>query len=90
MQRIPDDSSIFIAEAKAVDLDLDFIRICDGYVPGETRKKFMKPIFGIWKESKMHFLKFNKIYYNNKIIIHQSNGKYLYNQRKSNLQYLIW
>ena len=29
MQRIPDDSSIFTAEAKAVDLALDFIRICD-------------------------------------------------------------
>ena len=29
MQRIPDDSSIFTAEAKAVDLGLDFIRTCD-------------------------------------------------------------
>ena len=29
MQRIPDDSSIFTAEAKAVDLALDFISICD-------------------------------------------------------------
>ena len=29
MQRIPDDSSIFTAEAKAVDLALDFIRTCD-------------------------------------------------------------
>ena len=57
MKRIPDDSSIFIAEAKAVDLALDFIRICDGYVPGETRNKFMKPKFGIWKESKKHFFK---------------------------------
>ena len=28
-QRIPDDSSIFTAEAKAVDLALDFIRTCD-------------------------------------------------------------
>ena len=28
MQRIPDDSSIFTAEAKAVDLALDFIRTC--------------------------------------------------------------
>ena len=26
MQRIPDDSSIFTAEAKAIDLALDFIR----------------------------------------------------------------
>ena len=29
MQRIPDDSSIFPAEAKVVDLALDFISICD-------------------------------------------------------------
>ena len=29
MQRIPDDSSIFTAEAKAVDQALDFIRTCD-------------------------------------------------------------
>ena len=29
MQRIPDDSSIFTAEAKAVDLDLDFISTYD-------------------------------------------------------------
>ena len=29
MQRIPDDSSIFTAEAKAVDLTLDFISTCD-------------------------------------------------------------
>ena len=29
MQRISDDSSIFTAKAKAVDLALDFIRICD-------------------------------------------------------------
>ena len=29
MQLIPDDSSIFTAEAKAVDLALDFIRTCD-------------------------------------------------------------
>ena len=29
MQRIPDDSSIFTAEAKAVDLALDFITTCD-------------------------------------------------------------
>ena len=29
MQRIPDDSSIFTAEAKALDLALDFIRTCD-------------------------------------------------------------
>ena len=29
MQRIPDDSSIFTAEAKAVDLALDFTRTCD-------------------------------------------------------------
>ena len=29
MQRILDDSSIFTAEAKAVDLALDFIRSCD-------------------------------------------------------------
>ena len=28
MQRIPDDSSIFTAEAKAVDLALDFISTC--------------------------------------------------------------
>ena len=28
MQCIPDDSSIFTAEAKAVDLALDFIRTC--------------------------------------------------------------
>ena len=31
MQRIPDDSSIFTAEAKAVDLALDFISTCDAY-----------------------------------------------------------
>ena len=35
MQRIPDDSSIFTAEAKAVDLALDFIRTCD------TNNKFV-------------------------------------------------
>ena len=29
MQRIPDGSSIFTAEAKAVDLALDFISTCD-------------------------------------------------------------
>ena len=29
MQRIPDDSSIFSAEAKAIDLALDFISTCD-------------------------------------------------------------
>ena len=29
MQRIPDDSSIFTAEDKAVDIALDFIRTCD-------------------------------------------------------------
>ena len=29
MQRIPDDSTIFTAEAKAVDLALDFINTCD-------------------------------------------------------------
>ena len=29
MQRLPDDSSIFTAEAKIVDLALDFIRACD-------------------------------------------------------------
>ena len=31
MQRIPDDSSIFTAEAKPVDLALDFISTCDAY-----------------------------------------------------------
>ena len=31
MQRIPDDSSIFTAEAKAIDLALDFIGTCDAY-----------------------------------------------------------
>ena len=29
MQRIPDDSSIFTSEAKAIDLALDFISTCD-------------------------------------------------------------
>ena len=29
MQRMPDDSSIFTAEAKAIDLALDFISTCD-------------------------------------------------------------
>ena len=29
MQRIPDDSSFFTAEAKAIDLALDFITTCD-------------------------------------------------------------
>ena len=29
MQRIPGDSSIFTAEAKTVDLALDFISTCD-------------------------------------------------------------
>ena len=29
MQRLPDDSSIFTAEAKAIDLALDFISTCD-------------------------------------------------------------
>ena len=36
MQRIPDDSSIFTAEAKAVDLALEFIRTCD------TNNKFIR------------------------------------------------
>ena len=36
MQRIPDDSSIFSAEAKAVDLALEFIRTCD------TNNKFIR------------------------------------------------
>ena len=31
MRRLPDDSSIFTAEAKAVDLALYFIRTCDTY-----------------------------------------------------------
>ena len=31
MQRIPDDSSIFTDEAKAIDLALDFISTCDAY-----------------------------------------------------------
>ena len=31
MQRIPDDSSIFTAEVKAVDLASDFISTCDAY-----------------------------------------------------------
>ena len=31
MQRIPDASSSFTAEAKPVDLTLDFIRTCDTY-----------------------------------------------------------
>ena len=35
MQRIPDDSSIFTAEAKALDLALDFKRTCD------TNNKFI-------------------------------------------------
>ena len=35
MQRIPDDSSIFTAEAKAVDLALEFIRT------GDTNNKFI-------------------------------------------------
>ena len=35
MLRIPDDSSIFTAEAKAVGLALDFIRTCD------TNNKFI-------------------------------------------------
>ena len=35
MQRIPGDSSMFTAEAKAVDLALDFIRTCD------TKHKFI-------------------------------------------------
>ena len=29
MQRIPDDSSIFTAEVKAIDIALDFISTCD-------------------------------------------------------------
>ena len=32
MQRIPDDSSIFTAEAKAVDLALDFVSTCDANI----------------------------------------------------------
>ena len=35
MQRIPDNSSIFTAAAKAVDLALDFIRTC------ESNNKFL-------------------------------------------------
>ena len=42
-------------------------------------------VFG--KSAKKGLLKFNKFIKNNKIIIYKSNGKYLYNQRKSNLQY---
>ena len=33
MQRLPDDSSKFTAEAKAVDLALDFISTCDANNP---------------------------------------------------------
>ena len=40
MQRIPDDSSIFTAEAKAIDLALDFISTCD------ANNKFI--IFSDW------------------------------------------
>ena len=32
MQRIPDDSSIFTAKAKAIDLALDFISTCDSFM----------------------------------------------------------
>ena len=32
MQRIPDDSSIFTAEAKAIDLALDLISTCDANI----------------------------------------------------------
>ena len=42
MQRIPDDSSIFTAEAKAIDLALDFISTCD------AKNKFI--IFLYWKQ----------------------------------------
>ena len=59
------------------------------YVPGVTRNKFRKPKFGILKVSKKQFLNLTKFINNNKIIIYKSNGKYLFNQRKSNLQYLI-
>ena len=40
MQRIPDNSSIFTAEAKAVDLALDFIRTYD---TNNTNKTFREP-----------------------------------------------
>ena len=45
MQRIPDDSSIFTAEAKAVALALDFIRTCD------TNNKFIifSDSLSVWK-----------------------------------------
>ena len=41
MQRKPDDSSIFTAEAKAIDLALDFISTCD------TNNKFI--VFSVLK-----------------------------------------
>ena len=46
MQCLPDDSSMFTAEAKAVDLALDFLRTC------ETNNKFIRYFsdsFSVWK-----------------------------------------
>ena len=56
------------------------------YKPDVTRKEFRKTKFGIWKVSKKHFQNLTKVINNNKIIINKSNGKYFYNQIKSNLQ----
>ena len=52
MQRIPDDSSIFTAEAKAIDLALDFISTCDANNKGRVT---VWPFFGprwIWLKFK--------------------------------------
>ena len=50
MQCIPEDSSIFTAEAKAVDLALDFIRTCD------TNNKFISYEPYQFKESQIQKL----------------------------------
>ena len=42
MQRIPDDSSIFTAEAKAIDLALDFISTCDTCIESNEPHQFQK------------------------------------------------
>ena len=56
MQRIPDDSSIFTAEAKAIDLALDFISTCDAnnkFIIFSDLLSVLK-VMNHWKNGKLH------------------------------------
>ena len=56
MQRIPDDSSIFTAEAKAIDLALDFISTCDAnnkFIIFSDLLSVLK-VMNHWKKGKLH------------------------------------